>query len=139
MDFDHARRVVEALARQAENDVSRILDLLGKEVEDFETDPMSWLEIFLVMLAGEMRVEQAIPLIVKKLHDMGELLSEQCVEALGKIGTAAAAEAVAKGWLDTAWDYRLYASGALEGIHSATTVRKCLELLSQRKTWASGP
>jgi hypothetical protein len=33
--------------------------LLGKEVADFETDPMTWLEIFLVMLAGEMRLERA--------------------------------------------------------------------------------
>ena len=40
-DFDHAHRVVEALARQGEKYVDRILDLLGKEVEDFETDPMT--------------------------------------------------------------------------------------------------
>jgi hypothetical protein len=60
---------------------------------------MVWLEIFLVMLAGEMRLERAAPLVVKKLHECGEVLSEQCVEALGKIGTDAAAEAVAEGWL----------------------------------------
>ncbi|HEV3260421.1 MAG TPA: SEC-C metal-binding domain-containing protein [Gemmataceae bacterium] len=133
VDFGHASRVVEALARQAEKYVERILDLLGKQVEDFETDPMTWLEIFLVMVAGEMRLEQAVPLIVKKLHIMGDVLSEQCVEALGKIGTAAAAAAVAEGWLESEWDYRLYATSALEKIHSDTTVRKCLELLPQDK------
>ncbi|HEY7309932.1 MAG TPA: SEC-C metal-binding domain-containing protein [Gemmataceae bacterium] len=133
LNFGHASRIVEALARQGEKDVDRILDLLGREVEDFETDPMSWLEIFLVMLAGEMRLEQAIPLIVKKLHAMGEILSEECVEALAKIGTDAAAEAVTEGWLGSEWDYRLYASSALDKIHSDTTVRKCLELLPQDK------
>ncbi len=133
VDFGHAGRVVEALARQGEKYVERILDLLGQEVEDFETDPMTWLEIFLVMLAGEMRLERSIPLVVKKLHVMGELLSEQCVEALGKIGTDAAAEAVAEGWLESEWDYRLYATSALEKIHSDTTVRKCLELLPKDK------
>jgi hypothetical protein len=133
VDFGHASRVVEALARQGNKYVDRILDLLAKKVEDFETDPMTWLEIFLVMLAGEMRLERAIPLVVKKLHIMGELLSEQCVEALGKIGTDAAAEAVAEGWLDSEWDYRIYATSALETIHSDTTVRKCLELLPQEK------
>lgn len=133
VDFGHASRIVEALARKSEKDVDRILDLLGKEVEDFENDPMTWLEIFLVMLAGEMRLEAAIPLVVKKLHAMGEILSEQCVEALGKIGTDAAAEAVAEGWLESEWDYRVYATGALEKIHADTTVRKCLELLPQEK------
>ena len=133
VDFGHARRVVVALARQGEKCADRILDLLGKEVEDFETDPMTWLEIFLVELSGEMRLERAIPLIVKKLHLCGEVLSEECVEALGKIGTDAAVEAVTEGWLEAEWDYRLYATSALEKIHSDTTVRKCLELLPQDK------
>ena len=131
IDFGHASRVVEALARQGEPYVERILDRLGQDVEDFERDPMTWLEIFLVMLAGEMRLEQALPLIVQKLHALGEVLSEQCVEALGKIGTDAAAEGVTEGWREAAWDYRLYAAGALEKIHSDTTVRRCLELLPQ--------
>jgi hypothetical protein len=125
----HASRVVEALARQGDNSVDRILDLLGKEVEDFETDPMTWLEIFLVDLAGEMRLEQAIPLIVKKLHLGGDVLSEACVDALGKIGTDAVAEAITEGWQEADWDYRLYATSALEKAHADATVRKCFELL----------
>ncbi len=133
VDFGHANRVVDALARQGEKYVERILDLLGQEVEDFETDPMTWLEIFLVQLAGEMRLEPATPLIVKKLHECGDVLSEECVDALGKIGTDAAAEAVTKGWGKAVWDYRLYATSALEKIHSDTTVRKCLELLPKDK------
>jgi len=133
VDFGHASRVVEALARQGDKYTDRILDLLAKEVGDFETDPMTWLEIFLVELAGEMRLERAIPLVVKKLHECGDVLSEECVEALGKIGTDAAAEAVTDGWLEAVWDYRLYATSALEKIHSDTTVRKCLELLPQDK------
>src|SRR5208283_3636377 len=131
VDLGHARRVVEALARQGDKDVDRVLDLLATKVEDLETDPMGWLEIFLVMLAGEMRLEPAIPPVVGKLHECGDLLSEECVEALGKIGTDAAARAVTEGWLEAEWDYRLYATSALEGIHSDTTVRKCLELLTQ--------
>jgi hypothetical protein len=133
VDFGHARRVVEALARQGERYVDRTLDLLGQEVEDFEADPLTWLEIFLVELAGEMRLGRAIPLVVKKLHGCGEILSEECVEALGKIGTDAAAEAVAEGWLAAEWDYRLYATSALEKIHSDTTVRGCLGLLPQEQ------
>jgi hypothetical protein len=129
-------RMRKALARKGGTYVERILELLGQKVEDFENDPMVWLEEFLVMLAGEMRLELAIPLIVKKLHIVDEFLSEACVEALGKIGTDAAAEAVAEGWLEAEWEYRLYATSALGKIHSDTTVRKCLELLPQDKDLA---
>jgi hypothetical protein len=138
VDFGHASRVVEALARQGDKHVDRILDLLGKDVEDWETDPMSWLEIFLVELAGEMRLEQAIPLIVKKLHLLGDVLSEACVDSLGKIGTDAAVEAITEDWQEADWDYHLYATSALEKIHSDTTVRECLELLPHEKDPASG-
>jgi hypothetical protein len=133
VEFGHVGRVVEALARQGEQYIERILDLLSREVEDFETDPMTWLEIFLVELAGEVRLERAMPLVASKLHECGEVLSEECVKALGKIGTDAAAAAITEGWLAAVWDYRLYATEALEKIHSDTTVRKCLELLPQDK------
>src|SRR5437588_6460100 len=48
LDFGHASRVVEALAPQGETYIERILNLLGKELQQFETNPMTWLEIFLV-------------------------------------------------------------------------------------------
>jgi hypothetical protein len=133
VNFDHAIRVVDALARNGEKYVDRILDLLSKQVEDHEIDPMTWLEIFLVELAGEMRLEPAIPLIVKKLHESAEFLSEACIEALGKIGTDAAAKAVSESWFEASWEYRLDATVALEKIHTDTTVRRCLELLPQEK------
>lgn len=133
VNFGHAHRVVEALPRQGDKYTEKVLELLGQKVTDFENDPMSWLEIFLVELAGEMRLERAVPLIVAKLHEMGEILSEECVDALGMIGTEAAAEAVAEGWLTSEWDYRIYATSALEKIHSNMTVKKCLELLPQDK------
>jgi hypothetical protein len=133
VDFDYADRLVEVLARKGEKYVDRILDLLAKEVEDIENDPISCLQIFLVVLAGEMRLERAVSSVVKKLHECDDAISEDCVEALGKIGTDAAATAVAEGWLDAAWDYRLYAASALERIHSDTTVRQCLELMPQEK------
>jgi hypothetical protein len=78
-------------------------------------------------------IKRSIRLVVKKLHACGDVLSEECVEALGKTGTDASAEAVTEGWLQAVWDYRLYATSALEKIHSETTVHKCLELLPQDK------
>jgi hypothetical protein len=119
------------MARKGQTYIERILGLLGQKSVDDGNGPMTLSEEFLVMLAGEMRLERAIPLIVNKLHQCGELLSEDSVTALAKIGTGAAAEAVTEGWLESEWDYRLYATSALRAIHSDTTVQKCLELLPQ--------
>lgn len=129
--FGHARQVIQALGRQAERFTDRLLTSLSQKIEDREDNPMTWMEIFLVMLAGEMRLEPAIPLIVAKLHDFGELLAEECVTALAKIGTDQAALALGEGFLAEGWDYRLYASGAFDALHADATVAKCLELLPQ--------
>lgn len=133
VDLGHAGQVVEALARQADPGIERILELLGKDVENFETDPMVWMEILLVNLAGQLRLERAIPLLVRKLRALGEVLSQACVEAFGRIGTDAAAAAITEEWQKTEWDYRLYAVSALEKIHSDTTLHRCLELLPQEE------
>jgi hypothetical protein len=133
IDFRRVDHLIEALARQGHSQTDRVLTLLRHKVEDYERDPMAWMEIFLVQLAGEMRLEAAVPLIVAKMHTLGDYLSEESETALAKIGTDAAAAAVADRWQEAEWDYRLYASGALGRIHSDTSVRKCLELLPGEK------
>jgi len=129
VDFQRVGHLVEALARHGPGQADRVLTLLRQKVEDYERDPMAWMEIFLVQLAGEMRLEAAVPLIVTKMHTLGDYLSEESETALAKIGTDAAAAAVTERWQEAEWDYRLYASSALGRIHSDTSVRKCLELL----------
>jgi HEAT repeat protein len=131
--LDHSRHVVEALARQGEKYAERILTLLSQKIDSYENNPMTWMEIFLVMLAGEMRLQASIPLLVAKLKKVEEVLAENCVTALAKIGTDQAALALTDGFAEREWDYRLYASGALENIHADATVSKCLELLPQEK------
>jgi hypothetical protein len=131
--FGHATQVVKALARQGDKYTDRLLELLCQKADYEKDDPMAWLEIFLVMLAGEMRLAPAIPLIVAKLHDFGEILAEECVDALARIGTDQAALALSEGFLQQGWDYRLYASGAFDAIHADATGTKCLELLPQEK------
>lgn len=130
VNIQHADRLVEALARDGSRYHDRILELLALEVDDYRNNPMSWMEPLLVKLAGEMRFEAAIPLIVEKLKIDADYLNEQCVEALTKIGTNEVVEAVYAPFADEEWVYRLYASGALENIHSDLCVRRCLELLA---------
>ena len=81
-------------------------------------------------LAGEAHLDSTIPLIVSKLAaDGGDLLNEQCSQALSRIGTSAVLEAVAEAYPNSPHHFRLYASGPLESIHSDLAVEKCLHLL----------
>ena len=94
---------------------------------------MTWLEVFLVDLAGEMRLESAVPLIVSKLYEEGDVLNEDCVQALAKIGTDEAALKLAEGFGAAPFHYRLHAADALGRIHSDVAVQKSLDLLQVEK------
>ncbi len=134
VDLPHAFRLVEAIARHGEEYAEPVMAILAEKVEDFNDNPMAWLEPLAVRLAGEMRLEAAIPLIVGKLHEEeGDLLAEECERALWKIGNDAVVEAVCTGFAQAEWHYRLFGASVLENIHSDLTVTKCLELLPQEE------
>ena len=127
---------MEVIARYGQAYAGRVLSILGEEIEDFTNHPMKWLEPLTVRLAGEMRLEAAIPLIVKKLHEEGDLLLSECERALSKIGTDAVVEAVCTDYAQAERSYRLFGSGVLERIHSDLIVTKVLELLPQERDTA---
>jgi hypothetical protein len=129
VNYARALHVLEALARQGEGYTDRILSLLGQTIEDYEDNPMAWMECFLVALAGEMRLQPAIPHLVRRLHEEGEILHEECLRALAKIGTDEAARLLADGFPGAEWHYRLYASDALGNVHSDVAVQRILDLL----------
>lgn len=129
VNLGYASRVVEALARHGENYIDRVLELLAMEVADDEVSIMNWLEPLLVELAGEMRLEPAIPLIIEKLKLDTDFLAEQCMYALTKIGSSSVVQAIYEIFHDEDWHFRLYSSGVLENIHSDLSVKRCLELL----------
>ena len=58
-----------------------MMALLAEKIDDFENNPMRWLEPLMVYLAGEMRYEPAVPLIIGKLHEDSEVLGEECMDA----------------------------------------------------------
>jgi hypothetical protein len=129
-NYRYASQVVRTLARRQDKATEqKLLDLFAQDVEPSETNPMIWMEVFLAELAGEMRLGAAVPLLVKRLNAPDDVMPEDCEKALAKIGTDAAAAAITDNWAARSWDYRLFASTALENIHTDTTVRKCLELL----------
>jgi hypothetical protein len=95
---------------------------------------MMWLEPLSVRLAGQAHLDTTIPLIVAKLlEDGGDILNQECAEALTRIGTAAVLEAVAEAFPAAEQHFRLYSSGPLENIHSDLAVERAVQLLAQEK------
>jgi hypothetical protein len=133
MRYDEARQIVEALAREGDRHTERVLSLLRTEVGDDEHNPMKWLESLVVNLAGQLRLEPAIPLLVGKLHQVGELLSDECLRALVKIGTDDVVRAIRHDYPTAEYHFRLYATGVLEEIHTDLAVAACTQLLGEEK------
>jgi hypothetical protein len=137
--YAEAEEIAEALARDV-SQAERMMERLKQEV-DPETQPaLTWLEICLVQIAGYMRYEPAIPLIIKKFLIDGELLNEACDEALTKIGTDAVVRAVRDAYPQAPNHFRLYSAGIFGDIHSDLAVSAGLELLpleldSGLRTW----
>jgi hypothetical protein len=137
--YAEAEEIAEALARDF-SQAEQMMELLKQEV-DPETEPaLTWLEIFLVQIAGTMRYEPAIPLIIKKFLIDGELLNEECRKALTKIGTDAVVRAVRDAYPQAPNHFRLYSAEILGDIHSDLVVSAGLELLPleldpELRTW----
>jgi hypothetical protein len=131
--YDEGEQVVEALARDGERHAGRMMALLAVRVEGYENNPMKWLEPLMVRLAGELRHQPAISLIVRKLHQDAEVTSEECLTALAKIGTDGAVQALRDAYPGASWHFRLYATGALGRIHTDRAVRACIGLLEKEE------
>ena len=128
-DVPAAQRLVEAIARDGQSCAERVLDILAREIEDYHDSPMAWMECFAAQMAGELRLEAATPLLAAKLRkDGGDLLNEECMYSLAKIGTDAAAAALCDNWPAEPEHFKLYGISSLESIHADAKVRRCLAL-----------
>jgi hypothetical protein len=130
-DVDSAHRLVEALGRHTGVYDDRMLSLLAEEIEDYTDNPMLWMEPCIVRLAGELRLQRAIPLVIKKLHE--ETLESDCTRFLVKIGTDEVVDALAADFARAAWRFRVSAAEILGRIHSNRSVERCLALLDSEE------
>jgi hypothetical protein len=134
ISLDHANRIVEALARGGQKNQEKVHAILAQKVDYDSHDPIVLMELLAVRLAGQVGLESAIPLVIAKLlEDGGDLLNEECAQALTAIGTPAVLEAVAEAYPTAPNHFRLYATGPLEHVCSDLAVEKCLYLLRQEK------
>ena len=127
-DSRRADWIVEALARHpGKGDV--ILPLLHRRYRGHERNLMEWLEGPLVELAGRMRLEEAVPILVERMQEDDLNLSESCGTALPWIGGDMVVQALADRWHDGNGNFRCGAAEIMEHVHTDLSVQKCLEFL----------
>lgn len=128
-DVRRGERISEALARHPEKgDV--LLPLLHRRYKGYERDLMEWLEWPLIELAGRMRLEKAIPVLVERLLEDDFEVCDSCVIALQWIGGDRVVQALSEQWPEAGEDFRQYAAEILGHIHTDPCVEKCLEFFA---------
>jgi len=133
--FDEGQDIVEALARGGDRHADRMMSLLRVKIEDCANNPMTWMEPLMVQLAGELRYEPALPLVIEKLHEDGDVSKEECQRALVKIGTDTVVAALREAYAKAEWGFRLFAADALGRIHTDLAVEACIDLLAKEEDY----
>jgi len=129
MRWHEAKDIVEELGRQGAHHADRMMVFLQQKIEEYENNPLTWMEPLVVRLAGELHHEPAVPLIVAKLHEDAEVLSEEYQTALVKIGGDEVIRAVRQAFPTAEWHFRLSGSGILGRGHTDLAVEAIIELL----------
>ena len=130
IDHDYADALVEALAAHDVPDAETICELLRSFDEQG-----GWLETFLIDLAGERRLQEAIPILVDKFRIDTDYMLEQCSESLAKIGAPEAVHLIREAFLQESLCYKTYTSGLLAKIKAQESEDALIALLeSERDT-----
>ena len=87
----------------------------------------------MVELAGLIRLQAAVPILVAKLHQDDDILASKCEGALIRIGSDDAIAAIADQYPSSENHFKLYAAGVIEDIRSDLAAEKCVSLLTQEK------
>lgn len=127
-DYEYCCSLVDALALYPHDCNGRVLLTLADESQ--------WggaLEAMVIRLAGELRLEPAVALLIDRLEDSGTWACEEAYRALAKIGTDAVVRQIARRYADADASLRMALASTLEHIHTDLSVKMCLKLLDQEQ------
>lgn len=129
-------RYCEVIARGgAELAGGRVLELLADPLAEDWDDPQFWMQSAAARLAGLLRLERAISLLLDRMREDivvdGQWYCYLCSDALIRIGSDAVIRAVAEPFSREGWDYRSLGAQILGAIRTPLAVHTGLELLSR--------
>ncbi|MEW6236410.1 MAG: SEC-C metal-binding domain-containing protein [Candidatus Omnitrophota bacterium] len=124
LDFTYAQDLVESAARHSEPDEARICEWLGSSKVEGE-----WLEIFLILLAGERKLQAAVPILVDKYKIDTDFMLEQTSEALIKIANPLAVRLIRETFARQSWNFRNYTASFLGRFKREESEQTIIQLL----------
>lgn len=125
-DVRHAHHIVGSLARHRVTKASSVLSLLEVTHAGRAEAWLRWFEPLFVNLAGVMRLESAVPLLVERLYADNVNVNDEAITALIRINTDAVVEAIVDEWEDADTGFRAGASDVLEHICTDLCAKSCL-------------
>ena len=129
-DSHRLRRYVRGLATHQDVSTDTVRSaLLGLD----EDRLLDWMQPWMIQLAGELRMEIAIPVIIEHALGDDDTLLDECSSALSAIGSDLVATAVRMKWPKGGIDFHMIAIEALEHIHTELSSAITLELLSAER------
>ncbi len=129
-DYSYGKWIIKELSSRKDFPWDRFFEKISRE---YPVDYSGWDDTYLCVMAGELKAEDAIPFLIRSLKIDGDFLCERAAEALSKIGTEKAVEAIAREYLDEDFHFRIYSISALENIKTEASEVLMMELLPKEK------
>jgi len=124
-DFNYGEKMVRELAGRSDLQLEEMRKILPVEPD---RDGV-YKEVYLIMLAGELRDEAWIPVLIAKLDSGGDLVCKTASDALAKIGTEAVANAVYERYCLKKGYFSIFAAPLMGQIKTAAAEDAILKLL----------
>jgi hypothetical protein len=129
-ETERARRIIESLAKHKDKAAS-LPTLLNRNWNEEEAERMMWVEPMLIELAGKMRAEETVPILVKQLTEGSFMVEESIQAALKDIGGDRVVEEIDRFWPDGDREFRLSTAEILENIHTELSAKNCVDYFSK--------
>jgi len=128
--WDFCCDIVETLARRPSAEyVDRMMTTLPQYETALIGDSLSWFLPLMIVLAGNLRYEPAIPILVELMKVDGDVYREESAHALSKIGTDEILRLLAVEYPGGTFGVKLFSLNVLEAIHSDYAIELGLKLL----------
>jgi len=122
MDYSYGKDIVKTLVTRDDLPLDTVLTILtDKNYHGYE-------ELYMIFLAGELKMVEVIPLLIDNIRLNEEMLSQESVGALTKIGSDIVVRAMQQAFFTGDWMFRFSASTLLANIKSPASEQAFLDL-----------
>lgn len=133
-NIPEAKRLLEPLARAGESFVPRILEVLQRPLPEPDSKhPDQWLIGLMISLAGQLRLEQAVPLLWNCWAANWDWYNEEVMFALTRIGTPSVLQMIRERYSKSEWYVRNFSHNVFENTRGDETIAALEEAIAMEE------